>query len=68
MVVKTAGGMLRASAVCKDLEIEIYGVKFPASLMLMESKGLDAILGVDWLTQHDVHLAFKTRIVSLVNP
>src|ERR1041385_7681718 len=47
VVVKTPGGMLRASTVCKDLEIEIYGVKFPASLMLLESKGLDAILGVD---------------------
>src|ERR1041385_1040671 len=47
VVVKTPRGILRASAVCKDLVIEIYGVKFPASLMLLESKGLDAILGVD---------------------
>ena len=68
VVVQTPGGMLKAKAVCKDLEIEIYGVKFPASLMLLESRGIDAILGVDWLTQHDVHLSFKTRIVSLINP
>src|SRR4051812_29061662 len=68
VVVQTPGGMLKTNAVCKDLEIKIYEVKFPASLMLLESRGIDAILGVNWLTQHDVHLAFKTRIVSLINP
>src|SRR3954464_12346442 len=68
VVVKTPGGVLRTNSICKDLAIEIYGVKFPASLIVLESKGLDAILGVDWLTTHEVRLAFKTRIVELVNP
>src|SRR3954463_16430905 len=68
VVVKTPGGVLRTNSICKDLAIEIYGVMFPASLIVLESKGLDAILGVDWLTTHEVRLAFKTRIVELVNP
>ena len=67
-MVKNPGGVLKADIICKGLTIEIYGVKFPTSLILLESKGLDAILGVDWLTKHDVRLTFKTRIVELVNP
>src|ERR1043165_6900910 len=68
VVIQTPGGMLKTNTICKDLKIKIFGVKFPASLMLLVSRGIDAILGVDWLTQHDVHFAFKTRIVSLINP
>ena len=68
VVVKTPGGVLKADSICKGLAIKIYGVKFPTSLILLESKGLDAILGVDWLTNHDVRLTFKTQIVELFNP
>ena len=68
MVVQSPGSMLRTNIICKDLEILINGVEFPATLISIESPGLDAILGMDWLTRHQVCINCATRTVTLVNP
>jgi hypothetical protein len=68
MVVQSPGFMLRTNVVYKDLEISIHGVKFPATLVAIESPGLDIILGMDWLTPHQVCINCATRTVTLVNP
>jgi hypothetical protein len=39
--------MLKTNIVYKDLEISIHGVQFPATLVAIESSGLDVILGMD---------------------
>jgi hypothetical protein len=60
--------MLRTNIVYKDLEISIHGVPFPANLVAIESSGLDVILGMDWLTPHQVCINCATRTVTVVNP
>src|SRR6266566_3556234 len=50
------------------MEILIHGVKFLATLVAIESPGLDIILGMDWLTPHQVCINCATRTVTLVNP
>lgn len=54
--------------VFQDLKILINNVEFPANLILPESPGLDAIMGMDWLTQHQVCINYATRTITLVNP
>jgi hypothetical protein len=39
---------------CHSLNLKIRGVDFVASLIVLDSKGTDVILGVDWLSKHKV--------------
>ena len=47
MMVQSPGSMLKTNLVCRDLEIKIHGVVFPATLVAIESARLDVILGMD---------------------
>jgi hypothetical protein len=60
--------MLRTNIEYKALEISIHGVKFPATLVAIDSPGLDTILGMGWLAPHQVCINCATRTVTLVNP
>jgi hypothetical protein len=39
---------------CHRLNLKIRGVDFVASLIVLDSKGIDVILGMDWLRKHKV--------------
>ena len=38
---------------CLKISIKLRGVDFPANLIVLESKGIDVILGMDWLAKFD---------------
>jgi hypothetical protein len=50
MVVSSPGGDMHARHVCPKVNILIRGVEFIANLMVLESKGIVVILGMDWLS------------------
>ena len=54
MLVQTPGSLIKSNLVCRNLEINIYGVCFPTSLIIIESEKLDIILGMNWLTKYQV--------------
>jgi hypothetical protein len=68
MMVQSPGSLLKTNMVCRGLKIDIRGVIFPATLVAIESAKLDVILGMDWLTKHQVCINCATREVSLINP
>jgi hypothetical protein len=37
---------------CHRLNLKIKGVDFVVSLIVLDSKGIDVILGMDWLSKH----------------
>jgi hypothetical protein len=39
---------------CHRLNLKIRGVDFVASLIGLDSKGVDVTLGIDWLSKHKV--------------
>jgi hypothetical protein len=39
---------------CHRLNLKIRRVDFVASLILLDSKGIDVILRIDWLSKHKV--------------
>ena len=67
MLVQSQGSLLRSNLVCRNLEIDIKGVKFPTSLIVIESDKLDIILGMNWLTQYQVCINCATREVTMAN-
>jgi hypothetical protein len=44
---------MHARHVCSKVSILIRGVEFLANLIVLESKGIDVIHGMDWLSKHN---------------
>jgi predicted aspartyl protease len=65
MVVSSPGGDMPASQVCPKVNIKIRGVDFIANLIILDSKGIDVILGMDWLSKHKVLINCARRSVKL---
>jgi hypothetical protein len=53
MIVSSPGGDMHLRHVCSKVSILIRGVEFLANLIVLESKGIDVILGMDWLSKHN---------------
>ena len=65
MVVTSPGGEMQARHVCPRVNLKIRGVDFQANLIVLESKGLDVILGMDWLTKHKGMIDCAKKTVKL---
>jgi hypothetical protein len=53
MLVSSPGGEMRTKHICPTASITIRGVDFPSNLILLDSKGIDIIHGMDWLSKYD---------------
>ena len=67
MIVQSPGKELRTSFWCPRVTIIIEGVVFLADLILLESEGLDVILGMDWLKKHKGQIDCARRSITLTN-
>jgi hypothetical protein len=47
MIVSSLGGDMPARQLCPKMNLKIRGVDFVANLIVLESKGIDVILGMD---------------------
>jgi hypothetical protein len=48
MLVSSLGGEMRRKHICPAVSICIRGIDFPSNLILLDSKGIDTILGMDY--------------------
>jgi hypothetical protein len=53
MHVSSPGGEMRTKHICLVVSITISGVDFPSNRILLDTKGTDIILGMDWLSKYD---------------
>jgi hypothetical protein len=51
MIVSSPGGHMPTRQLCPKVNLKIRGVDFVANLIVLESKGIDVILGMDWLSK-----------------
>jgi hypothetical protein len=65
MIVSSPGGDMHARHVCPKVNILIRGVEFIANLIVLESKGIDVILGMDWLSKHNGLIDCAKKAVRL---
>jgi hypothetical protein len=47
------------------VNLKIKGVDFVANLIVLESKGIDVILGMDWLSKHKVLIYYAKKSIKL---
>jgi hypothetical protein len=65
MIVSSPGGDMHARHVYPKVNILIRGVEFIAKLIVLESKGIDVILGMDWLSKHKGMINYAKKAVRL---
>jgi hypothetical protein len=53
MIVSSPRGYMHARHVCPNVSMLIRGIEFLANLIVLESKGIDVILGIDWLSKQN---------------
>jgi hypothetical protein len=66
--VSSPGGELIVNAGCRDVVLEIGKHKFPANLIVLDSQGLDVILGMDWMTTFEGVIDCANKTITLTTP
>jgi hypothetical protein len=65
MLVSSPGGEMRTKHIYPVISITIRRVDFPSNLILLDSKGIDIILGMDWLRKYDGVIQCAMKAVKL---
>jgi hypothetical protein len=65
MLVSSPGGERRTKHTCPAVSISIRGVDFSSNLILLDSKDIDIILGMDWLRKYNGVIQCAKRTVRL---
>jgi hypothetical protein len=68
MLVTSPGGQLRSHVICPRVSVVIRGVEFRANLMVLDTKGIDVILGMETLAKWGIRIDCAQRIVLLSAP
>jgi hypothetical protein len=68
MIVSSPGGDMPVRQLCPMVNLKIWGVDFVTNLIVLESKGIDVILGMDWLGKHKVLIDYAKKSVKLTTP
>jgi hypothetical protein len=68
MIVRSLEGDMPAWQLCPKVNLKIRGVDFIANLIVLESKGIDVILGMDWLSKYKVLINYAKKFVKLTTP
>jgi hypothetical protein len=66
--INSPGGELIANFGCRHLTLEVGAYSFPTSLNVLESQGLDVILGMNWMTEYEGVIDCTKRSITLTTP
>jgi hypothetical protein len=67
LLIRSRGGEIRATHSCPQTKLEIRGISFLVELIMLESSGIDVILGIDYLTKYDGVIYCAKRMVTLTS-
>jgi hypothetical protein len=68
MIVSSSGGDMPARQLCSKVNLKIRGVDFVVNLIVLESKGIDVILGMDWLSKYMVLIDCAKKSIKMTTP
>ena len=68
MLVSSPGAEYMASQGCFQMPLTIGSHVFPSDLIILESQGLDVILGMDWLSMYGGNIDCASKSILLTTP
>jgi hypothetical protein len=67
MIVQIPGSQVRAHLSCEGVPIVIHGVSFQDNLIILGMKGLDVVLGMDWMSKYQGHIDCARKSIAITN-
>jgi hypothetical protein len=65
MIVSSPGGDMPSRQLCPKVNLKIIGLDFVINPIVLKSRGIDIILGMDWLSKHKVLIDCAKKSVKL---
>jgi hypothetical protein len=65
MIVSSPGGDMPSRQLCPKVNLKIIGVDFVINPIVLKSRGIDIILGMDWMSKHKVFIDCAKKSVKL---
>src|SRR3954470_23047742 len=67
MIVQIPGSTTKARQNCKAVPIRIHGIDFYANLIVLVNKGLEVVLGMDWMSKHKGLIDCAKEAITMTN-
>jgi hypothetical protein len=67
MLVQIPGSVKQTKKNCVGVPVDIHGVPFQADLIILGTKGLDVILGMNWMSKYNGHIDCTKKAISITN-
>jgi hypothetical protein len=64
----TPGGKILSNQICRMVPLQLGSYLIKTDLLVLDLKGMDVLLGMNWMTQHHVSLDIPSRIVGIDSP
>jgi hypothetical protein len=67
MIVQILGSIARTQLSYRNVPVELHGVHFQADLIILGTKGLDVVLGMDWMPKYQGHIDCARKSITVTN-
>jgi hypothetical protein len=67
MIVQIPGSTVKTQLSCRNVPVELYGEKFQADLIVLGTKGLDVVLGMDWMSKYQGHIDCAQKAITMTS-
>jgi hypothetical protein len=67
MIVQIPRSQVRSHLSCEGVPVVIHGVSFQANLIILGTKGLDVVLGMDWMSKYQGHIDCARKSITMTN-
>jgi hypothetical protein len=68
MIVSSPGGDMPTRQLCQKVNLKIRGVDFVTNLIVLELKGIDVVLGMNWLSKYKVLIDCAKKCIKMTTP
>jgi hypothetical protein len=62
------GGKISSDQICRKVPIQLGSHLIKIDLLVLDLEGMDVLLGMNWMTQHQVSLDISSRTVEINSP
>jgi hypothetical protein len=66
--ITTPGGKISSNQICRKVPIQLGSHLIKTDLLLLDLEGMDVLLGMSWMTQHQVSLDISSQTVEIDSP
>jgi hypothetical protein len=67
MIVQIPGSTAKTQLSCRNVPVELHGVKFQADLIVLGTKGLDVVLGMDWMSKYQGRIDCVRKAITITS-